>query len=629
MTWLKNLFETYENNKQLIGEFAINKYDQEYALIPLSHTTQSAQIEVILGMKGNFISAKVVDKSDASTIIPCTEASANRTSAPVPHPLCDKLVYVAGDYIKYGGAAKKGNPHADYMKQLKKWCDSEYAHPKVKSVYEYLTKGRLIEDLINEKIIYIDENQHFIDKWDKDIEKKYGEKPEIFKVISSKQYDAFVRFSVNKIGDPESRLWRDKSVHDSFIHFYESTLQDNDLCYVTGKQFPATERHASRIRYSADMAKLISANDTTGFTFRGRFKNSKDAVSISYEVSQKAHNALKWLIAKQGYSIDGKVFLVWGTEKPKMPSPFEDTLGLYMDAETEALGDVTHREFSEQIKKAIGGYRHDLNYKSDVNIMIIDAATPGRMSIVYYRDMDADLFLNRLESWHKTCYWLHRYQKDSDKKTIIFTGAPATKDIAFAAYGSRASNEVVKGLVERMLPSIIDERPIPIDIVRSAFIRASNPEAMEEWEWEKTLSITCALINKTYKKEGLKVALDVSNDNRDYLFGRMLAIADVMERRALDKSEIRATNAIRYMNAFARHPFRTWNIIQSSLQPYQAKLGTQLNFYNNLLDEVGSKMDPQKFNDEPLTGMYLLGFYSQRHELYKSKKDKETEKGER
>lgn len=78
-----------------------------------------------------------------------------------------------------------------------------------------------------------------------------------------------------------------------------------------------------------------------------------------------------------------------------------------------------------------------------------------------------------------------------------FYGAPATRDIAFAAYGPRASDKIVKGLMERMLPCIIDGRIIPKDIVKSAFQRASNPVAMERWEWEKTLSIACALIRKS------------------------------------------------------------------------------------------------------------------------------------
>ncbi|MFP3648305.1 type I-C CRISPR-associated protein Cas8c/Csd1, partial [Paraburkholderia sp. SIMBA_054] len=92
---------------------------------------------------------------------------------------------------------------------------------------------------------------------------------------------------------------------------------------------------------------------------------------------------------------------------------------------------------------------------------------------------------------------------------------------------------------------------IPLDIVKSAYQRASNPVSMDNWEWEKTLSITCALLNK---QEGCQVALDTENMDRDYLFGRLLAIADVMERRALGSGEMRASNALRYMNAFSKHP---------------------------------------------------------------------------
>lgn len=629
MSWLQQLYRTYENNSDIIGEFQLKQNDQEYALIPVAHTTQQAHIEVVLDMEGQFISARVVDKQEASTIIPCTEASASRTSSPVPHPLHDKLMYVAGDYVKYGGSVKKTNPHTDYLKQLKDWCDSPYAHPKVKSVYAYLSKGRLIEDLVAAGIIHVDEHNRFIEKCTKELEERLGYKPPIYKVVTSNQSDAFVRFAVTNIGDPESRLWRDKTVFESFIQYYENTLQDVDLCYVSGQRRPITERHASRIRHAADMAKLISSNDTSGFTFRGRFKQSKEVAAVSYEVSQKAHNALKWLVEKQGLIIDGKVFLVWGTDNRELPDPHADTASLSLifdEDELSGTGDRAHQAYAEQVRRAIAGYRHDFDYKTDVNIMILDAATPGRMAIVYYREIEKELFLNRIEAWHQSCYWLHSYKRDQDGQVIHFYGAPATRDIAFAAYGSGASDKIVKGLMERMLPSILDERRIPIDIVRSAIGRASNPVGMEKWEWEKTLSITCALVRKMYEKEGFTVGLDVNNQDRSYLFGRMLAIADVMERSALDPDEKRATNAIRYMNAFARHPRRTWQVIQASLQPYQAKLGKKLTYHNALLDAVGSMLKPEDFTDEPLTGLYLLGFYSQRHELYKSREQKELEK---
>ena len=53
--------------------------------------------------------------------------------------------------------------------------------------------------------------------------------------------------------------------------------------------------------------------------------------------------------------------------------------------------------------------------------------------------------------------------------------------------GRKQMKKLVKGLMERMLPCIFDGRKIPLDIVKSAFHRASNPVSMEKWEWEKTL----------------------------------------------------------------------------------------------------------------------------------------------
>ena len=90
---------------------------------------------------------------------------------------------------------------------------------------------------------------------------------------------------------------------------------------MTGQVIPCTDKHPSKIRNSADKAKLISANDKSGFTFRGRFADKQQALSVGYEISQKAHNALKWLIAKQGYKNGDQVILTWETKRLKAANP--------------------------------------------------------------------------------------------------------------------------------------------------------------------------------------------------------------------------------------------------------------------------------------------------------------------
>ncbi len=629
MSWLLNLYETYQSNLDCVGKIEKKHNGQEYTLLPISHTTQTAHIEVSITEDGEFHSAVIVDKSDANTLIPCTEDSSSRAGSKIaPYPLHDKLSYVAGDFVAYGGKIKKEEPFSYYISKLGEWASSSYVTDKVKSIYAYLRKRRLIEDLVEEKILYLDVNGQLINTWDKKAEALIGEKPAIFSTVTGGQESAFVRFNVHSPNKILTKVWKDQQMYESFVKFYNDFLREEDYCYVTGKTMPSTEKHANKIRHAGDKAKLISANDSTGFTYRGRFNKANEVANISYDVSQKTHNALKWLINKQGKIIDQRVFLVWGNDAEDVPDAGEDSYdlcNLYPGARKTKKQEIksdTNKNFASEISKAIDSYKNNLSTRADVNIMILDSATTGRLAVLYYRNMDKELYLNRLEKWHSTCVWEHCYRKNTDNKSVRFYGAPSTKDIAFATYGPRASEKIVKGLMERMLPCIIDEQKIPFDIVRSAFQRASNPVSMECWEWEKTLSITCALINK---QEGYNVSLDKDNSDRSYLFGRLLAIADVLERSALDSSEKRATNAIRYMNSFSQHPERSWMTIQAALQPYQARLGTKATYYSKLIDEVASKFNIEDFNNKSLSGKYLLGFYSQRHELYQKKEKNDSQ----
>ena len=61
-----------------------------------------------------------------------------------------------------------------------------------------------------------------------------------------------------------------------------------DLCMVTGKIARRASQHPKGVIPTSGNAKLISSNDETGFTFRGRFTSGEQAATVSYEASQKA-----------------------------------------------------------------------------------------------------------------------------------------------------------------------------------------------------------------------------------------------------------------------------------------------------------------------------------------------------
>lgn len=116
------------------------------------------------------------------------------------------------------------------------------------------------------------------------------------------------------------------------------------------------------------------------------------------------------------------------------------------------------------------------------------------------------------------------------------------------------------------------------------------------------------------------MSLDETRTTRDYLYGRLLAIADVLEEIALYKAkEKRATNAARYMQQFSQRPYQTWKQIHEALSPYMIRLGGA-HFHKNLIAQV-TNLNPEALEgNKPLTGEYLLGYYCQRQKLIDERK---------
>lgn len=637
MSWLQQLAEVYDHNDLQIGEFE-ERRNQRITLLPVSHVMQSAQIEVLLSRKGEFISAKVIDKENARTIVPATTGSANRASTSAPHYIHDKLAYTAGDYVKYGGNQKYEGHHLDYLAQMKKWAASDEAPVKVQAIYSYLSQGHLIEDLVNAKILPVDDQGHVIEKWTGQQE----EKPDIYKVIPADALAAFVRFDVFHNSADEPVVWEDKGLFQSFIKFLEKGGdKQTGFCYVTGSQDTLTTQHGSRIRNAGDMAKLISANDHAGYTYRGRFTKPTEAVQIGYEVSQKAHHALRWLIQRQGTYMDSRYFIAFGLEQPAVPEPFDSTVELIEDT-GEDFDDIfseEHEQLSkkiakteelvaEELNKALQGRRHVLEEGNleNVVVMSLDAATKGRLAVVYYQHLNAGTFFDSIKKWHQTCRWLQTYKSPDTGKLRTYIGAPSTYRIAEAVYGSKADSRIKKDLYTRLLPCIVEQKPLPKDLVRTIFNRVKNPFSFSgsTESWPATLHIACALINKQFESEGYTVALQEENDSRDYLFGRLLGIAETMEKRALkDRGENRSTNATRYFNAFTQHPARTWMVIRKQLTPYFERSGHSTGYYGMLIQQIEDKLRVDQMTDDPLGPVFLLGYSSQIQDLYTKKEDKD------
>ena len=619
MSWIQKLYETYERN-------AGYEPDGSELLMPICHTTQQVQIEIVLDADGTFKRATVLDKNVCNTMIPCSEESGGRAgSKPAHHPLCDKLQYVAADFLDFGGDVTSGfakqplEPYQKFLAALQAWAASDYGHPKLNAILRYIGHGHIVSDLMHVGVLQPDTEGKILKKWSGEKEQT----PAIFKVIQATQTpdEAFVRWRVEELGNPVSSTWQDGALIEAWVKYYQDRQTKRGYCMVTGEDKALSLQHPAKLRHGGDKAKLISSNDTTGYTFRGRFLDSDEAASVGFEVTQKAHNALRWLIARQAYRNGDQVVVSWSVGGKPVPNPFFSTfdlLGIELPTQMAAseIGDVA-QAFALRLKNAIRGYGKELAPTDDIVVMGLDSATPGRMAITFYRELKGSEFLDRIETWHIKCAWPQDFGKDRK-----FVGAPAPRDIAEAAYGRHVDDKLRKAVVERLLPCIVDSSSLPRDLVESTTRRASNRTGFEDkWEWEKCLGIACALFKGSQTERDYQMTLETDRKTRDYLYGRLLAIAENIESRALFVArETRDTTAARLMQRFADRPYSTWRTIELALVPYKTRLrasrGGFLFKMDMLLDDVMGAFSGDDFTqDGPLSGEFLLGYHCQRQAL--------------
>lgn len=163
----------------------------------------------------------------------------------------------------------------------------------------------------------------------------------------------------------------------------------------------------------------------------------------------------------------------------------------------------------------------------------------------------------------------------------------------------------------------------------------SRREFEREREWKKVLGIACGLYKGVHPEEGYQMSLEENRSSRDYLFGRMLAIAENIESCALDLiQESRDTNAARSMQRFADNPCSTWRHIEIALEPYRARLKRDspevLAIREKLLDSVIGLFKGEEFvSTDKLSGEFLLGYHCQRADLWRAEDACWTKRGYR
>ena len=607
MSWANRLIETYDNYFRNGAPT-----DDPSPLVPVGFITKKIEIRVNLDRNGTYDSGQILE-GDVWEVIPATPDAEGRTGPPLPYPLSDELRYTAGDLSEYV-QGDFSDYSSTYETRLRAWVDSGNTPEELRILLQYITRRTLAADLLRSGLIKPDKEGHFPQKYVK----------------------AFVSFSVFDGFSLYLPMVSLQSVIRSWQNYMAKNMEGSEMSYASGEMEPSLYNHAK----IEGNAKLISQKDGgTPFQFRGRFESPEQAYSVSFSDSAKISNTIRWLRSKSAFRRFGLTLITWSTKAKAVIPPLDED-------EPEEVITYTAEEYASTIREKMNGIQRELPYDLDTTIVLLglETATPGRMSITYYEELGGEQYLSMLEKWYLRCSWLLcRNHKDS-KELYRSYATPTPWEIGTAVYGEGAAKtayqdkkaqksvtKLMKKLCSDLVICIVNGRPVPTEYSIAAYKRTCNPcsftDSNGKWQrikWEKCMAVALAMLKSSFEKEEYRVALDKECTDRSYLFGRLVAVADVVETRAMIGADAgwRQTNAVRYFSAMQQRPAVTWQTIETKLIPYYKQLREKGGYLAHLADEIYQlgRSDEMSLNT-PLTPRFLEGYHNQRFELTKKKEN--------
>ena len=611
-----------------------NDLNNSAVLLPIFHTNKRSNngkdiIEITLNEEGDFLRANYLEKNEI-IIFPITEASVARANDKAPHPLSDELSYITTAFSQEKSDA--------YMENLGKWVHfNGEGHENVilNSIWTYLKKDTLLDDIIDylypRSVYKVDANKIVVSVDDKNI------------TLSSKD---FITFCIETKAKRNRKVSKDKELHKNFISFVESTLDKlpKELCDISGLQTYCTKKH----RGLMGNAKLISVSNHIE-TYYGRFEDGSSVTKVGYITSQKIHNMLKYLLenTSTSHTLDASSKVITWPSVDLQDYDY-DFMNEQTFSETEDENDLVSfldddmEEYSIKSKKAqvindhIRGKMlstHATTYQDFDNlrfyVLIIDKVSNGRISVKYFREIFMGDLTNRISNWYATTNWQYGYGKYLKVKT------PSLSQIANVTYGhfNKDSKRIEmyddalrKKTVERLLPSIVDGKKIPMDIVNKTMNNLSKRIAYKEG-WDTLLNTACSVLKKykwDYKREEVTSKLDEMNNSRDYLYGRLLAVIELIETTATSSDKI--TNAEKLWATYMQSPQKTYGILIKRIRPYLDRLkknNKYYYYYDALLSEVTNAINELNLSsgqqNSRLNEDFIFGYYAQKKQTYTKK----------
>ena len=383
-------------------------------------------------------------------------------------------------------------------------------------------------------------------------------------------------------------------------------------CLITGKTLPVARLHPSikGVKNAQSSGASIISFNAPAFESYGRTGGQGLNAPVSEYAAFAYTTALNDLLSDSDHvKYFGDMTVVYWAEETgeACQNVFSELL------EPDEISNKLLNEVMEGIHKNNVNYDGvNLNFENPFYILGL-SPNSARLSVRFFLKQNfGDVIKNLAKHYSDLKIIKPSYKKFENIplwQILAAAVSPKSKD--------KTPSPIMSGVVVK---AIMSGQNYPVSLFQNVLIRIKT---------ENEVSYEQAAVIKAYltRNEGkeISMALDENCNDKNYILGRIFAVLEAIQSAA--NSGLNATIKDKYFNAACTAPNRIFPNLHRLSMHHLRKLETgQKIYYEKQLGNLMSKLDPDEKISSILSqdeqGMFILGYYHQTRERYKSKEER-------
>lgn len=403
---------------------------------------------------------------------------------------------------------------------------------------------------------------------------------------------------------------------------------NRSICIITGKSCDPVESNTpTPIPGSQATARLVSFQVNSGYDSYGKQKGLNAPISIEAEAAYTT--ALNQLLDKGSHNkfiIGNRTFVFWGSSNSEASLMLENALAKELNGFGYDQDETEEYDANERVETVIKTFQSIYSGKvpgalTDRFYILGLAPNSARIAVTHWSDSSLKDFAYNMLKHHE-----HMEIADRRKDKKPYSGLYSI--LRTITVNGKVS-DIKSNLPEAIVKSIVEGRPYPYSLMQQVILRVHADHKVD---------IVRAAIIKAYlnridrsKQKQITVMLNKEEDNIGYLCGRLFAVLEYTQRKALGFSTIND----RYYGAAMSSPITVFPGLNKLTTHHLKKINSPRfsGYINDIIrDILGKKPSfkfPARLNMEE-QGEFMVGYYLQMGDLntYNEKRTPKEESNE-